>query len=61
MAAHAFDATDSSPMWSGLEVSNPKRYGDEISGTLAATAVARVSDAEKADGKKSMLDEAKDL
>lgn len=61
VAELVFGATDISPMWSGLEVSKPNRYGDEISGTLAAKDVSRVAAVEKADGKKRMLEDANDL
>jgi hypothetical protein len=60
-AAVFFDATDISPKPSGRETSNPKRHGDEMSGILAAAAVARVAEAENADGKNTIFELENDL
>lgn len=61
MAAWFFDATDISPMLSGLDASNPSRKGEDISGMLAATAVDLVADAEKVEGKNKTFVVHKDL
>jgi hypothetical protein len=55
------DATDISPIPSGLDKSNPKTYGADMSGILAATAVALVAEAENAEGKKIMFELHSDL
>jgi hypothetical protein len=44
-------ATDISPIPSGLDTSKPNRYGDDISGMLAAAAVVFVAELENAEGK----------
>lgn len=53
--------TDNAMSSSGREAPKPLRYGREISGTRAAEAVGERPDVEKAEGKKTMLEEQMDL
>jgi hypothetical protein len=60
-AAAFFEVTDISPTPSGLETSKPSRYGDDISGMLAATAVVFVAALENAEGKNNIFELENDL
>lgn len=60
-AALPLEATDISPIPSGRETSKPNKYGDEISGMLAATAVVFVAEVEKAEGKNKTFELENDL
>jgi len=53
--------TDISPIPSGRETSKPRRYGDDISGMLAAAAVVFVAELENAEGKNKTFELEKDL